>query len=415
MNAEIITIGRELLDGSMVDTNTSYIGSRLRVLGATVTRSTSVPDDPRAIEEVLAHAMNSVDIVITTGGLGPTSDDRTKHVVARLLDLHLVLDEDVLANVRSHFESQGLAMPEINLSQAMIPEGARAIENALGTAPGLLLERGGVILFVLPGVPDEMKRMVETYVIPFLEGRGLKRLTEERLLRTTAVSESEVAELVEPLAKRLARTDVAYLASATGVDVLLICRGETAAQARRTADRAAERVAELLGDSVYATGEESLEQVVGYLLSMGGKTLAVAESCTGGRLGWRLTRVSGSSDYFVGGVIAYSNELKKRLLGVKTGTLKKHGAVSAEVAEEMADGVRVRTKADYGVAITGTAGPGGGTPEKPVGLVHVAVSWERGSRNERFQFRGGRDTVRERAAQAALDLVRRTLVNPRGS
>jgi nicotinamide-nucleotide amidase len=410
VKAEIVTIGRELLDGGRVDTNTSHLGVRLAALGAEVTRATTVPDDPAAIEEVLLRALGDADVVITTGGLGPTSDDRTKHVVARVLGRSLVLDDDTLERIAAHFEELGRPMPEINVSQAMIPEGARAIENTVGTAPGLLMEQDGTLFFVLPGVPAEMKRMVESYVVPFLEGRGLKRLTEERILRTTGVPESSIAEEIEELTRRLARTEIAYTASATGVDVRVICRGDTPAEARRTADNAAERIGEKLGDAVYATGEESIEQVVGYLLEMGKKTVAVAESCTGGRLGWRLTRIPGSSEYFVGGVIAYSDDLKKRLLGVRVKTLRDHGAVSEEAALEMAEGVRGKAQSDYGVAITGIAGPGGGDDEKPVGLIFVAVSWDRGERVERFRFSGGRDTVRERAAQAALDMLRRALL-----
>jgi nicotinamide-nucleotide amidase len=410
VKAEIIAIGRELLDGSQVDTNTAYIGSRLWALGVDVVRSTLVPDEPRIIEEVLERALDSAGMVVTTGGLGTTSDDRTKHVVARLFGRNLVMDENALANVQAHFENIGLAMPEINLTQAMVPEGARIIENERGTAPGLVLEREGALLFVLPGVPSEMRAMVEHYLVPFLEGRGFVRLAEERILRTTGLPESSIAEEIGDLATRLARVEVAYLPSVDGVDIKVIGRGDSAAQAMKTADRAADRLADRLGDAVYASGAESMEEIVGYLLAMRKKTVAVAESCTGGRLGWRLTRIPGSSDYFVGGVVAYSNDLKKRLLGVKAGTLKASGAVSREVAIEMADGVRQRGRADYGVSITGTAGPGGGTDEKPVGLVYVAVASGRRRMAEEYRFSGGRGTVRRAATQAALNLLRLELL-----
>ncbi len=411
MNAEIVTIGRELLDGSRSDTNTVYLGSRLWALGTEVVRSTTVPDEPAAIEDAVGRALEAADIVITTGGLGPTSDDRTKHVVARLFARKLVLDEDVLARLYAYFEELGREMPEINMSQAMIPEGARVIMNTRGTAPGLVLEKDDAVLFSLPGVPSEMRAMVENYVVPFLEGRGLVRLVQERVIRTTGIPESTVAERTGDLARKLIRTEVAYLPSMTGVDLKVVARGDTPAEAARTADRSAERLADRLGSYVYARGGESIEKVVGYLLAMGEATLAVAESCTGGRLGWRVTKVPGSSDYFLGGVVAYADELKKRLLGVKAGTLKRHGAVSAEVASEMAAGVRKKTGASYALSITGTAGPGGGTAEKPVGLVYVGVAWERGERVSEFRFPGGRGQVRERAAQAALDSLRRVLLN----
>ena len=411
MKAEIITIGGELLDGSQADLNAAYLGSRLTSLGALVVRVTSVPDAVDDIEEVTARALERADLVITTGGLGVTADDRTKQAVARLFGRKLVLDEDVLEAVRARFEARNLPMPEINISMAMLPEGARAIENQRGTAPGLLFEKGEALLFVLPGVPAELRSMFENFVSPYLEGKGLKRLAQERLIRTTGLLESEIAERIEQLARRLARTDVVYLPSATGVDLKVIGRGQTSLEAATTAEKSQQKIAAKLEPYVYARGDESLEKVVGYLLSMGNSTLSVAESCTGGRLGWRMTRVPGSSDYFKGGVIVYSNDLKERLLKIKAAVLKKHGAVSAETALLMARGVREKCASDYGLAITGIAGPSGGTDSKPVGTVFVAVAGEAGERVRELRLPGGRGTVRRAAVQAALDLLRRLLLN----
>ncbi len=411
MKAEIITIGNELLETGRLDSNSAFIGERLTVLGASVTRATTVPDDPELIRQAVENAVSEADVVVVTGGLGPTVDDRTRQAVARVLGRKLVLDEAVLDTVRAHFEKRGLPMPESNLTQAMVPEGARALENRLGTAAGLLLEHGETLVFVLPGVPVEMRAMLENYVCPYLEGRGLRRLTEERLLRTIGVPESVLSERIGGIAKRLARVDVAYLPRATGVDIRITGRGETLKRAKAAAESAQERLASELGDCVYARGDESLEQVVGYLLVMKGKTVSVAESCTAGRLGWTLTRMPGSSEYFLGGIIAYSNELKKRLLGVKAGVLKEHGAVSAETARAMAAGVKAKTHSGYGIGVTGIAGPGGGSEERPVGLVYIAVSGTRGEKVREFRFAGGRDTVREQASQAALDVLRRVLLN----
>jgi nicotinamide-nucleotide amidase len=340
-----------------------------------------------------------------------TADDRTKHAVARLFGRKLVLDEDVLDAVRARFEARNVPMPEINIAMAMLPEGARCIENQRGTAPGLLFERGKALLFVLPGVPVELRSMFENFVSPFLEGKGLRRLAQERLIRTTGLAESEIAERIEQLARRLARTDVVYLPSPTGVDLKVIGSGQTPVEAAKTAEKSQEKLAAKLEPYVYARGDESLEKVVGYLLSMGGSTLSVAESCTGGRVGWRLTRVPGSSDYFKGGVIAYSDDLKKRLLGVKAGVLKRHGAVSEETALAMARGVRDKCATDYGLAITGVAGPGGGTATKPVGMVFVAVVGGAGERVRELRLAGGRGSIRRGACQAALDLLRRLLLN----
>ncbi len=411
MKAEIITIGGELLDGSQVDLNAVYLGSRLTSLGALVVRITSVPDAVDDIEEATSRALDRADLVITTGGLGVTADDRTKHAVARLLGRKLVLDEGVLEKVRARFEARNVPMPEINIATAMLPEGARSIENQRGTAPGLLFEKGEALLFVLPGVPVELRAMFESFVSPFLEGKGLRRLAQERLIRTTGLAESEIAERIEPLARRLARTDVVYLPSATGVDLKVIGRGQTSDEAAKTAEKSQEKIAAKLGPYVYARGDESLEKVVGYLLSMEGSTLSVAESCTGGRVGWRLTRVPGSSDYFKGGVIAYSDDLKKRLLGVKASVLKKHGAVSEETALMMARGVREKCATDYGLAITGVAGPGGGTEKKPVGMVFAAVAGGAGERVRELRLAGGRGSIRRAACQAALELLRRFLLN----
>jgi nicotinamide-nucleotide amidase len=411
MKTEIITIGGELLDGGVVDSNAAYLGARLAALGATVERVTSVPDIADEIETVTAGAMERAELVITTGGLGVTADDRTKQAIARLLGRRLVLDEDLLEQMRERHGSRGTAKPEALAASAMVPEGCRPIENQRGTAPGLLFERGVSLLFVLPGVPTELRAMFENYVSPFLEGRGLKPLAQERVIRTTGLTEADVSERVEGIARRLARTDLAFLPSVLGVDLRVIGRGQTEAEARKTAESSAGRLAARLEPYVYALDDESMEKVVGYLLSMEGATLAVAESCTGGLVGYRLTRVPGSSDYFVGGIVAYSNALKRRLLKVKTDLLRKHGAVSSEVAIAMAHGVRSACRADYGLAITGLAGPGGATEDKPVGRVYVAVTSESVERVRELDLSGSRGTIRRAAAQAALDLMRRTILN----
>jgi len=411
MKTEIVTIGDELLSGSRTDTNASYLASRLTALGAEVTRMTSVADGQAPIEEALREALAYADLVVVTGGLGPTADDRTKQALARIFACDLVLNEDALETVRESFARRGAGLPETNAAQCMLPECARPIENKVGSAPGLMIEREERLLFALPGVPAEMRGIFENYIAPFLEGRGLVRLREERLVRTLHLAESEIADRVHAIARRLARVEVAYLPHADGVDLRIVGRGESRAQAARAADRAQERIADLLGDVVYARGHESIERVVGYLLSMHGKTLAVAESCTGGRVAWQLTRTPGSSEYFAGGVVAYSNDLKKRLLKVKAGTLREHGAVSPEVAVAMAEGVRDRAKTDYGLSITGIAGPGGETPDKPVGLVYIALARKGKPVVWRLLLGRGRDRVRRRAAVAALDLVRRDVLS----
>ena len=411
MRTEIITIGDELLNGSRTDTNAAYLASHLSELGAEISRMTSVGDGQTAIEEAVREALSCAELVVITGGLGPTADDRTKQALARIFSCDLVLNEEALETVSASFARRGAGVPESNAAQCMIPECARPIENKIGSAPGLMMEREGRLLFALPGVPVEMRGIFENYIAPFLEGRGLVRLKEERIVRVLHLAESEIADRIQGIARRLARVEIAYLPHADGVDLRITGRGDSRVQAARAADRAQERIADLLGDAVYARGNETIERVVGYLLSMQSKTLAVAESCTGGRVAWQVTRMPGSSEYFAGGVVAYSNDLKKRLLHVRAGTLKEHGAVSAEVAGEMATGVRDRAKTDYGLSITGIAGPGGGTPEKPVGLVYVALARKGKTIVWRLLLGRGRDRVRRRAAVAALDLVRRDLLS----
>ncbi|MBD3367416.1 MAG: competence/damage-inducible protein A [Candidatus Eisenbacteria bacterium] len=406
VTAELLIIGNELVDGTRSDTNGARIAKTLRGLGIPVSRTTLVPDEPDDVEAALREAIERADLVLTTGGLGPTSDDRTKQIAARVFGSKLVLDESVLSDVRSRFEERGLTMPEINVSQAMVPEGARIIPNRVGTAPGFALESKGTTVFLMPGVPAEMNAMLREYVAPFLEGRGHRRLEAERVLRTTGLPESEIASRVEKVARRLARTEISFLPSILGVEVRIVGRGDSPGAARQTADRAADRLAELIGDAVYAREAQSLEEVVGYLLTMQRRSLAVAESCTGGGVGRRITSVPGSSDYFAGGVIAYSNDIKKRVLGVRAGTLRTHGAVSEETAVEMADGVLKRCRSDIGLSITGIAGPGGGTDDKPVGLVWLGIAGLGDTTAGSALFAGDRDAVRRQAEQAALDAVR---------
>ncbi len=411
MRTEIVTIGNELLSGSRTDTNAAYLAEQLTSLGAEVARMTSVGDGQSEIEEALREALSCSELVLVTGGLGPTADDRTKQALAHLFSCGLVMNEEALETIKASFARRGAGVPESNAAQCMLPECARPIENRVGSAPGLLVEKDGRLLFALPGVPVEMRGIFENYVAPFLEGRGLARLREERIVRTLHLAESEIADRVQAIARRLARVEIAYLPHADGVDLRIVGRGESRAQAAQAAERAQERISDLLGDAVYARGHETIERVVGYLLSMHGRTLAVAESCTGGRVAWQITRTAGSSEYFAGGVVAYGNDLKKRLLHVKAATLKEHGAVSSEVAVQMAEGMRGRAKTDYGLSITGIAGPGGGTPEKPVGLVYVALARDGGTVVWRLLLGRGRDRVRRRAAVAALDLVRRDLLD----
>lgn len=410
---EIVTIGDELLLGQTVDANAAWLGRTLAAAGIRTRARATVGDDEGSIVDAVTYALHRTGTVVCTGGLGPTADDRTKPAVATVFGRQLVLDPEVLSQVRARFEIRGLPMPEINRGQAEVPEGAVVFPNPRGTAPGLALtDRENRLAVLLPGVPLEMRGLVEDHVLPFLEQRWPRGRSPivHRILRTTGVAESSLAELMEDVVGRFPRVSVAFLPSPTGVDLRLTCWGDLpAAEAEAELDRAEAEMRGRAGPVVYAVGSEDLTTVVAGLLHARGLTLAVAESCTGGLLAKRLTDTPGASEYFAGGVVAYADAVKRDLLGVRTATLQRYGAVSAETAQEMAEGARARLGSGAALAITGVAGPGGGSEEKPVGTVFLALAGPRGVSALGQRFPGDRTEIRERSAQAALDLLRRTL------
>ncbi len=412
MLLEIITIGDELLLGYTVDTNAAHLARELASIGVSIVRRATVGDDANDIASAVREALDRTGAVITTGGLGPTSDDRTRPAIAELFGRDLVPDEDRWEALRALWKERGRGeIPETNRTQIMIPRGATVLTNRHGTAPGIWLEdERGRWCAMLPGVPREMRGMLADELFPRLTARldGQQRVVvRSRTLRTTGVAESKLAELLGPLADGIDGLSLAYLPGQEGVDLRLTARdlAPDAADAALTEGIAALR--EIAARYAYAENQTDLASVVLNECDARGLTIAVAESCTGGLLGARLTAISGSSSVVIGGVIAYSNGVKKGLLGVTTESLERHGAVSEEVASEMATGVRRRLGVDIGVSITGVAGPGGGTPDKPVGLVWMAVDVRGDVRTHGSRFIGDRAEIRFRATQAALDLVRR--------
>ena len=412
MLLEIITIGDELLLGYTVDTNAAHLARELASMGVSIVRRATVGDDANDIASAVREALDRTGAVITTGGLGPTSDDRTRPAIAELFGRDLVPDEERWEVLRALWKERGRGeIPETNRTQIMIPRGATVLTNRHGTAPGIWLEdERGRWCAMLPGVPREMRGMLADELFPRLTARldGQQRVVvRSRTLRTTGVAESKLAELLGPLADGIDGLSLAYLPGQEGVDLRLTARdlAPDVADAALTAGIAALR--EIAARYAYAENQTDLASVVLNECDARGLTIAVAESCTGGLLGARLTAISGSSSVVIGGVIAYSNGVKKGLLGVTTGSLERHGAVSEEVASEMATGVRRRLGVDIGVSITGVAGPGGGTPDKPVGLVWMAVDVRGDVRTHGSRFIGDRAEIRFRATQAALDLVRR--------
>ncbi|TFH66499.1 MAG: competence/damage-inducible protein A [Gemmatimonadales bacterium] len=399
---ELVTIGTELLLGLTIDTNGAYLGTQLAEVGIVVTRRSTIPDDPLAIEQAVRDALARTGAVITTGGLGPTQDDITKPAVARVYGVRLRFEDTVWDEIVSRFRRLGREPAGANRTQAEVPEGAEVLRNRWGTAPGLWLDGEPGLTVMLPGVPKEMRGLLDQEVIPRLQARGAGTVVRSLSVRTTSIPESSLAERLHPVEKLLPPLTLAYLPSTRGVDLRLTAWGVVPDQADRLLAEAAARLEDALEGFAYGRGDQDLAEVVVERFRGAGRSVAIAESCTGGLLGARLTGVAGASAVFIGGVVCYQDILKHDLLGVSQESLAAHGAVSVEVAEEMARGVRVRLGAYGGVAITGIAGPTGGTPEKPVGTVCIAWSIGPQSRAVRFTLLGNREEIRDRAAQAAL-------------
>lgn len=411
MRAEIISVGTELLLGQIVDTNAAYLAQRLAEIGIDVFFKQTVGDNPSRIEGAVQLALSRADIVVMTGGLGPTEDDLTVASMATALGVNLAYDEAVADHIRRFFESRGRTPPDTVYKQALVPRGARVIPNSRGTAPGVHLEHQGRALFIMPGVPYEMKGMMEGYVLPALRERAGLAVIRSRVLRITGEGESAVEARIKDLLQRTTPTIAPY-AKLGEVHLRLTAKG-TPDEVAAALQQGETLVRERLGDLVYGADDQTLEVVAAGLLVSRTLTVAVAESCTGGLISQRLTAVPGSSAFFLEGIVAYSNEAKVRDAGVRPDVVAAQGAVSSEVAEAMAGGVRRRTGAAIGLGVTGIAGPAGGTPEKPVGLVYLALADAGGTLHRRLAFgsEAGREGIRFLASQAALNLLRLHLLH----
>jgi nicotinamide-nucleotide amidase len=408
--AEIIAIGSELLTPTKTDTNSLWLTERLNEVGIEVKLKTVVGDDPERLEEAVRDALKRADVIITTGGLGPTEDDVTRKIVARSVGLELEFRQDLEDGIRARFKSFGREMPEINRRQAYIVKGAEALANSNGTAPGMLVSTDGRLLVVLPGPPRELKPMFSDHVIPVLAASGSGVVFRKRVLKVSGLGESAIDEAIAPIYKTFQDITTGILFNKSEVEVHLTAQASTGDAADARNDELVKLVVAKLGDAVFSTEGEEMESVVGRLLRERGETLAVAESCTGGLIGSRITEVAGSSEYFLEGVVTYANSAKVRMLGVDEGLIAKHGAVSQEVAEAMAAGMLSSSGADYAVSVTGIAGPGGGSEEKPVGTVFVGYADIESVRSTRLQLPGDRYLIRWRASQAALDILRRQIL-----
>ncbi len=407
MKAEIIAVGSELLTPDRLDTNSLFLTAELNHLGIEVTRKTVVGDELATLRDAFNGALDRAELVIASGGLGPTEDDRTREAVAALLGRKLVHDPQVMVGIEARFQELGRAMAAINSRQALVPEGATLLENTRGTAPGLWLETRGHIVVLLPGPPQELQTMFRSQVEPRLARLGTGMRLFARELRVAGLPESEVDQRIAPIYTAHSDVQTTILASPGEIQIHLRMWSADAASAQPILQALQESIAFALGEAVFTANGESLEQVVARDLTLHGATIAAAESCTGGLLAERLTRVSGSSLYFLGGVVCYSNALKSAWVDVPAQLIESRGAVSSEVALALAEGIRRRTGAMLGVGITGVAGPSGGSPEKPVGTVHVAIAGPAGNKTRALFFLGDRERIRWQASQAALDLLRR--------
>lgn len=414
MKLEVVTIGTELLLGQTVDTNAAELGRALSGAGVEVVRHLSVSDRPDTIRAAVAEALERTGFVITTGGLGPTRDDMTKREVSGLFGKALILDETVLRSLEERFRRLGRPMPAVNRTQAEVPEGATVLPNPRGTAPGLWVEdRRGRVVIMLPGVPSEMRGLLADEVLPRLAARGTGVVVRSRTVRTTGVAESALAERVGPIEDDIAPLTLAYLPSTDGVELRVTAWGLLADEADRRLAAATAQLRARAGEDCYGEDGTDLAAVVLDQLRARHARLVVAESCTGGLLSGRITAVPGASNVFIGGVVAYDNVVKSGTLDVSPELLDKHGAVSEHVVRAMAEGVQRQFAVEASLAITGIAGPTGGTAEKPVGTVWLAARLGSESRALKRIFPGDRGEIRARAAQAALDLLRRLIAAAR--
>jgi len=407
LNAEIIAIGSEMLTPFRLDTNSLWLTERLNAMGIDVKLKTIVGDDEARLEETVRDAMKRSEIVIATGGLGPTEDDITRKIFARVLKRQLILEDAIIEKIRARFSRRNMPMPEINARQALIISGAQILGNNNGTAPGMLLTEGKCTIVLLPGPPREMKPIFDASVAPVLKQRAGDMLIMRRTLSIFGLTESRVDELAAPIYTKYRNPSTTILFKDGQIELHLTAQSRNESEALKLLDELAGQLDEVLGEYIFSRRNETLEEVLGELLKLRGYTLATAESCTGGLLAGRITDVPGSSEYFLEGVVSYSNESKNDLLGVPKKWIKEHGAVSEKVAEAMASGIRKRAGSTFGIGVTGIAGPGGGSQEKPVGLVYIALSDDSQTTSRKFIFPGDRQFIRTLSVNAALDMVRR--------
>ena len=410
MNAEILAVGTEILLGDIVNTNAQYLARELADLGIGVYYQTVVGDNPDRLRDTIYKAFSRADLIITTGGLGPTEDDLTKETGAKYFDKELILDEKALNDIKDFFEKTGKKMTENNVKQAYVPKGSTVLYNENGTAPGIIIEENGKILIMLPGPPKETIPMFENQVKPFLKSKQEYTLVS-RVLRVAGVGESKMETLVKDIIENSENPTVAPYAKDNEAILRITAKAHNEYEAMELIKPVADEIYNRLGDAIYGEGDTNLESVVAELLINKKMTISTSESCTGGLLAGTLIEYPGISSVFMDGVVSYSNESKMYRLGVKEETLEKYGAVSHETAAEMAKGIAETAGTNIGISTTGIAGPGGGSPEKPVGLVYVGICINGNVKTKEMHFAGTREKIRGRAVYGALNWLRKELLN----
>lgn len=414
MKTKIISIGDEILIGQIVNTNAAYIGDKLFSAGFPVEKTIVIGDEENILLEELKDSMDKYDITIITGGLGPTHDDITKPTLIKFFDDKYISDEKVLEHVKNIFRRRNIKMPAVNIAQALIPSRSIVIWNESGTAPGIMFEENGKIIIAIPGVPFEMKALIDNEIIPLLRKKFLSDVSKvylHKTLLTTGTGESTLNEMLGDINEIIGDSKLAFLPSVTGVRLRINAEADSEPEAQQKIISIEKKIRDKIQDFVFGVNDENLESVIGKILKGKKQSLSVAESCTGGKISSRIVSVPGSSEYYIGGVCVYSNIEKIKLLNIKEDTLSKYGAVSEQTAIEMAEGVREIMKTDYSVSTTGIAGPSGGSEDKPVGLVWIGFSSKNKSYAMKFLFGEERQRNIERASQRALEILRRELLN----
>ncbi len=410
LSAEIIAVGSELLTPTKTDTNSLWLTEKLNEIGIEVRLKTVVGDDRARLEETIREALRRSDIVISTGGLGPTEDDITREVSAKAVGRELVYHEELVEDLRERFRRWGREMPKTNKRQAYVIEGARILPNLNGSAVGMAVEIGEKFLVVLPGPPRELKPMFEAHVLPTLKKSAGEIVVRRRILRVAGMGESAVDEAIAPIYKSFETVETSILFNRSEIEIHLAAKAKTETEAETILEELAGKIVQQLGVAVFALDGELMEEIVGKLLTENNKTLSIAESCTGGLIGERLTDVSGASRYFIEGAVVYSNQAKTRTLSVAPEIIERFGAVSAECAEAMARGMREKAETDFGISVTGIAGPDGGSDEKPVGTVFIGYADGAKTKSIKITLPGDRYLIRWRASSAALDYLRRQIL-----